>query len=128
MDIVFKVGDKIFYDKEEAEIYESLPWEKMEIVTKEEVKLVPPLKLKDIFDCGKSVTNLSFYIRDKEDGSVEEDGGYETNSLDETGHLHCTDLHHGLLKWSEKDQTYYRIVYGNSWKVELIGISDVSYW
>lgn len=127
MDIIYKVGNKTFYDKEEAEIYENLPWEKTEIVIKEEVKLIPMSKLKDIFDCGKSVTNLSFYIRE-EDGSVEEDGGYETNALDETGHLHCTDLSHGLLEWSEKEQTYYRTVHGRSWKVELLGISDVSYW
>lgn len=126
MDIIYKVGNKTFYDKEEAEIYENLPWEKTEIVIKEEVKLIPMSKLKDIFDCDKSVTNLSFYIRE-EDGSVEEDGGYETNSLDETGHLHCTDLSHGLLEWSEKEQTYYRTVHGRSWKVELLGISDVSY-
>ena len=128
MDIIFKVGDKTFYDKEEAEIYENLPWEKTEIVTKKEVKLIPPSKLKDIFDCGKSVTNLSFYIRYKFDGTVEEDCGYETNSLDKTGHLLCTDLGHGLLEWSETEQTYYRIVSGVSWEVELIGVSDVSYW
>lgn len=128
MDIIFKVGDKTFYDKKEAEIYENLPWEKTEIVTKEEVKLIPPSKLKDIFDCGKSVTNLSFYIRNEVDGSVKEDGGYETNSLDKTGHLHCTDLSHGLLEWDKEERAYYRIVHGYSWKVELIGISDVSYW
>ena len=127
MDIVYKVGSKTFYDKEEAEIYESLPWEKTEIVTKKEVKLIPMSKLKDIFNCGKLVTNLSFYIRD-EDGSVEEDGWYETNMLDKTGHLNCTDLSCGLLEWSEKDQTYYRTIHGYSWEVELIGISDVSYW
>ena len=127
MDIVYKVGSKTFYDKEEAEIYESLPWEKTEIVTKKEVKLIPMSKLKDIFNCGKRVTNLSFYIRD-EDGSVEEDGWYETNMLDKTGHLNCTDLSCGLLEWSEKEQAYYRTVYSRSWKVELLGISDVSYW
>ena len=126
MDIIYKVGSKTFRDKEEAEIYESLPWEKTEIVTKKEVKLIPMSKLKDIFDCGKDVTNLSFYIRD-EDGSVEEDGWYETNMLDETGHLNCTDLSHGLLEWDEKEQAYYRIVYSHKWEVELIGISDVSY-
>ncbi|MBO7123238.1 MAG: hypothetical protein J6V90_08170 [Treponema sp.] len=128
MEVVYKIGSKTFYDKEEAKIYEGLPWEKTEILVKEEVKLIPPSKLKDVFDCDKSVTNMFFYIRDKEYGSVEEDGGYETNGLDETGHLHCTDLSHGLLEWSEKEQTYYRIVHGRSWKVELLGISDVSYW
>lgn len=128
MDIVYKIGDKTFYDKEEAEIYENLPWEKTEIVIKKEVKLIPPSKLKDIFNCNKSVTNLFFYIRNKEDGSVSEDGGYETNMLDKTGHLNCTDLYSGLLEWSEKEQTYYRTVHSHSWKVELIGISDVSYW
>lgn len=127
MDIVYKVGDKTFYDKKDAEFYENLPWEKMEIVVKKEVKLVPLSKLKDIFDCGRSVTNLSFYIRD-EYGSVEEDGWYETNMLDETGHLNCTDLSRGLLEWSEREQAYYRTVHGHSWKVELLGISDVSYW
>lgn len=127
MDIVYKVGSKTFYDKEEAETYEKLPWEEMEIVTKKEVKLIPPSKLKDIFDCGRSVTNLVFYIRDEEDGSVEKDGWYETNSLDETGHLNCTDLNHGLLEWSEEEQSYYRTVYGYSRKVEVLGVSDVSY-
>lgn len=127
MDIVYKVGDKTFYDKEEAEAYEKLPWEKTEITFKKEVKLVPQSKLKDIFDCGKSVASLSFYVRD-EDGIIDKDGGYETNSLDETGHLHCTDLHHGLLEWDKEEQAYYRIVHALSWKVELIGISDVSYW
>ena len=126
MDIVYRVGSKTFYDKEEAEIYERLPWEKTKIVTMREVKLVPPSKLKDIFGCGRSVTNLFFYIRD-EDGNVEEDGGYETNSLDETGHLNCTDLIQGLLEWDEKEQAYYRVVHSHSWKVELIGVSDVSY-
>lgn len=128
MDIIFKVGDKTFYDKKEAEIYENLPWEETEIVTKKEVKLVPPSKLKDIFNCDKSITDLFFYLRDERDGCVKEEGGFETNSLDETGHLHCTDLSQGLLEWSEKEQTYYRIIHGYSWKVELIGISDVSYW
>ena len=126
MDIMYKVGDKTFYDKEEAEAYEKLPWEKTEIVVKEEVKLVPPSKLSDIFKHSKSVQSMSFYVRD-EDGNVEEDGGYETNNLDETGHLHCTDLHHGLLEWDKKEQAYYRIVHALSWKVELIGISDVTY-
>ena len=127
MKVIYKTDDgKEFEDRIQAEKYEKLTKEKLVIDRKEEVKLIPLSELKNIFDVG-SVIGLSFYIKN-EDGVVEEDGFYETNMIDDSGHLNCSDYDHGLLEWSEEDKTYYRIVHDRYWKVELLGISKVSYY
>jgi len=126
MKVIYKTDDGMeFEDRIQAEKYEKLTKEKLVIDSKEEVKLIPVSELKNIFDVG-SVCNLFFYLKD-EDGDVVLDGCYETNDIDNSGHLHCTDYAHGLLEWSEKEKSYYRTVHGYSWKVELLGISKVSY-
>ena len=127
MKVIYKTDDgKEFEDRTQAEKYEKLTKEKLVISRKEEVKLIPLSELKNIFDIG-SVIDLSFYIKN-EDGAIEEDGFYETNMIDDSGHLNCSDYAHGLLEWSEEGKTYYRIVHGRYWKVELLGISKVSYY
>ena len=127
MRVIYKTDDGMeFEDRIQAEKYEKLTKEKLVIDRKEEVKLIPVSELKNIFDVG-SVINLFFYLKD-EDGEIDEDGFYETNMIDDSGHLNCTDYSHGLLEWSEEDKAYYRIVHGRSWKVELLGISKVSYY
>ena len=129
MKAVYKVDDMEFSDKKKAEKYEAIikdSYEEIEIVRVEKEKVIPVDKLKELFDLGQ-IDSLYFYIKD-ESGVIKEDGGYETNCLDDTGHLDCTDEHHGLLEWSEKDQSYYRILFGRSWKVELLGIKKVYYY
>ena len=127
MQIIYRTEDGTEFDEaSQAEKYERIAREKLVIERKEEIKLIPVSELKNIFDVG-SVRNLSFYLKD-EDGDIVEDGFYETNDIDDSGHLNCTDYDHGLFEWSEKDKSYYRIVHGYSWKVELLGISKVSYY
>ena len=127
MQIIYRTEDGTEFDEaSQAEKYERIAREKLVIERKEEIKLIPVSELKNIFDVG-SVCNLSFYLKD-EDGDIVEDGFYETNDIDDSGHLNCTDYGHGLFEWSEKDKSYYRIVHGRSWKVELLGISKVSYY
>ena len=128
MEIIYKTEDgKEFLDKDMAIKYESLKRETFTQTVKEEYKVIAPSELKSIFEIGH-VDYMQFYLRDCEDGSIELDGDYETCNLDDTGHLHCTDLSHGLLEWDEKEQSYFRIKHGYSWKVELIGIKSVHYW
>lgn len=127
MQIIYRTEDGTEFDKaSQAEKYESITREKLVIERKEEIKLIPESELKNIFAVG-SICNLSFYLKNK-NGDIEEDGFYETNDIDASGHLHCTDYNHGLLEWSEKDKSYYRIVHGRAWKVEFLGISKVSYF
>ena len=127
MKIIYRTEDGTEFDEaSQAEKYERLARKKLVIKRKEKIKLIPESELKNIFDVG-SVFALSFYLKD-EDGDIDEDGFYETNDIDDSGHLHCTDYNHGLLEWSEEDKSYYRTVYGRSWKVELLGISKVSYY
>lgn len=126
MTVVYKVRGQEFWNKETAEKYEKLPLQDMTVKVEKTLSLIPMDKLKEVFAIG-SVCNLKFYIRDCEDDSLEEDGWYETNSIDETGHLNCTDLEHGLLEWYEEEKCYYRTVHGYSWKVDILGISSVSY-
>lgn len=126
MKTIFKTDDGTEFDNSEQALkYEALKREIIEIPKVEKVKLISLSELKNIFELG-SVYNLYFLVKD-EDGEVKEDGGYETNDIDETGHLECTDLGHGLLEWDSKEQTYFRIVHGRSWKVEILGISKVYY-
>ena len=87
--------------------------------------LISPDELKNIFELGE-VSDLSFYLKEA-DGTIIRDGCYESYSLDDTEHLKCTDLNHGLLEWSEEDHVYYRKVHFYFWKVELLGIERVSY-
>lgn len=127
MEVIFKTHDGTEFDsREQALKYEALKRDVVEIPRVEKRKLIPLSELKNIFEIG-SVYNLYFLSKD-EDGDIDEDGGYETNGIDETGHLECTDFNHGLLEWDSKEQSYFRTVYGRSWKVEILGISKVSYY
>lgn len=127
MKTIYKVDDGTeFKDITQAKLYEDLARQEIEVIHKKKVKFIPESELGKIFNIG-SISSLCFYLKE-ENGDITEDGGYETNMIDDTGHLDCTDLNHGLLEWSEEDQTYYRIVYGHSWKVELLGISKVNYF
>ena len=127
METVFKTRDGTEFDNSEQALkYEALKREIVEIPKVEKRELIPLSELKNIFEIG-SVYSLCFLIKD-EDGDIEEDGSYETNSIDETGHLECTDFSHGLLEWDSKEQSYFRTVYGHSWKVEILGISKVAYY
>lgn len=127
MKIIYRAGDGTeFDDASQVEKYERITRKELVIERKEVVKLIPESELKNIFDVG-SVAYLNFYLKD-DDGDIDEDGYYETNDIDDSGHLNCTDYGHGLLEWSNKDNSYYRIVHGHSWKVEFLGISKVSYY
>lgn len=127
MKTIFKTDDGTEFDNgEQALKYEALKREIVEIPTVEKRKLIPLSELKNIFEIG-SVSSLYFLIKD-EDGEIKEDGNYETNGIDETGHLECTDFDHGLLEWSNKEQAYFRTVYARSWKVEILGITKVFYY
>ena len=128
MKVKYETEDRtLFNDKEQAEKYEKLLQNKVtiEIVTKRNVRLISPDELKNIFDLGE-VYKMSLYLRN-EDGTIVKEDFYETYSLDNTGHLDCTDYEQGLLEWSEEDNSYYRLLYGYSWKVELLGIERVYY-
>ena len=127
MKTIFKTDDGTEFDNsEQAFKYEALKREIVNIPIVKERKITPLSELKSIFEIG-SIDSLYFLIKD-EDGEIKEDGNYETNSLDETGHLECTDFNHGLLEWSNKEQAYFRIVYGRSQKVEILGITKVYYY
>jgi hypothetical protein len=128
MKVVYKTDDGMeFDDREKAEKYEVLS--KNKVTVEETIKrtrtLISPDELKNIFELGE-VSDMDFYLKEA-DGTIVRDGCYEAYSLDDTGHLYCTDLDHGLLEWSEEDHSYYRIVHYNFWKVELLGIERVSY-
>lgn len=127
MKTIFKTDDGTEFDNSEQALkYEALKRDVVEIPRVEKRKLIPLSGLKNIFEIG-DVCSLCFLIKD-EDGDIDEDGNYETNNIDETGHLDCTDYYHGLLEWDNKEQAYFRTVYGRSWKVEILGISRVSYY
>ena len=129
MKIKYETNDRtLFDDKEQAEKYEKLSQNKVtvEIVTKRNVRLISPDELKSIFDLGE-VNRMSLYLRN-EDGTIVKEDFYETYSLDNTGHLDCTDYEQGLLVWSKEDNSYYRLLHGYSWKVELLGIERVYYF
>lgn len=128
MEIIYKTKDgKEFTDKDKAEKWESL----QRTAYSEHIDyykvhdIISPEELKAIFQID-SVYSMTLLLRD-EDGDITEDSNYETFSLDETGHLDCTDFSHGLLEWSEKENSYFRIVHGREWKVELLGVKDVIY-
>lgn len=128
MKVVYKTDDGMEFDnREQAEKYEVLS--KNKVTVEETIKrtqnLISPDELKNIFELGE-VTDMYFYLKEA-DGTIIRDGCYEAYSLDDTGHLKCTDLNHGLLEWSEEDHSYYRKVHYNFWKVELLGIERVSY-
>lgn len=128
MKVVYKTDDGMeFDDREKAEKYEVLS--KNKVTVEETIKstrtLISPDELKNIFELGE-VTDMYFYLKEA-DGTIIRDGCYEAYSLDDTGHLKCTDYKHGLLEWSEEDHVYYRKVHFNFWKVELLGIERVSY-
>ena len=127
MTTIFKTGDGTEFDNSKQALkYEALKRDTVEIPIVEKRKLIPLSELEKIFEIG-DVNNILLLIKD-EDGDIDEDGYYETNSIDETGHLECTDLNHGLLEWSNAEQAYFRTVCGHSWKVEILGILKVSYF
>jgi hypothetical protein len=127
MRTIFETCDGTKFDNSEQALkYEALKRDIVEIPRVEKRKCIPLSELKNVFEIG-DVCSLMFLIKD-EDGDIEEDGNYETNGIDETGHLECTDFEHGLLEWNNKEQAYFRTVYGHSWKVEILGISKVSYY
>ncbi|MBR7080694.1 MAG: hypothetical protein IKI40_09275 [Treponema sp.] len=129
MKVVYKTDDGMeFDDREKAEKYEVLSKNKVTVEEniKRTKKLISPDELKNIFELGE-VSDMSFYLKEV-DGTIVRDSCYEAYSLDDTGHLKCTDCNHGLLEWSEEDNSYYRKVYGHFWKVELLGIESVSYY
>jgi hypothetical protein len=128
MKVVYKTDDGMeFDDRGQAEKYEMLS--KNKVTIEENIKmtrtLISPDELKNIFGLGE-VSDMSFYLK-KADGTIVKDGGYESCSLDDTGHLYCADFNHGLLEWCKNDNSYYRTVHHHSWKVELLGIEHVSY-
>lgn len=128
MKIKYETDDgKLFDSREQAEKYEEFSKNRVTVeeVTKRKINLISPDELKNIFEAGE-IYFMSFYLRD-ESGTITCDGSYETYSLDETDHLECSDYERGLLEWSEKDNSYYRIIHGFSWKVELLGIDHVHY-
>ena len=128
MEIIYKTKDGMeFSDKGQAEKWESLERVKIEKqhIEVEKIKVIPPSQLKTIFEIG-DVTSMCLVYRD--DGIVKYDSDYETFSLDETGHLDCTDYYHGLFEWSESEQSYVRVYHGKSWKVEFLGVESVSYY
>jgi hypothetical protein len=127
MRTVFETRDGTKFDNSEQALkYEALKRDIVEIPRVEKRKLIPLSELKNVFEIG-DVCSLMFLIKD-EDGDINEDGNYETNGIDETGHLECTDFNHGLLEWDNEEQAYFRTVHGHSWKVEILGISTVSYY
>lgn len=127
MEIVYKTDDGTeFSNRMQALKYEALKRDTIEIPTVEKRKLISLSELENIFELG-DVCDLRFLIKG-EDGEIKEDGYYETNRIDETGHLECTDFNHGLLMWNNAEQAYFRTVHGYSWKVEILGISSVSYY
>ena len=126
MTIIYKTeSGQEFTDKEKALAFDELKTESVTYTEKRTVKFIPATELKKIFDIG-IVWRMSFYIED-ETGDIKLDGDYETNQLDKSGHLHCTDLNHGLFEWDEKEQSYYRTLYGHSWKVKLLGFKHITY-
>lgn len=127
MEIIYKTKDgKEFSDKEKAEAWEELERETIKVVTVSEIKVIPLSEFKKLSSLG-DILNLTIVYRD-DDGEIEEDSGYEINKFDEEGHLDCSDLNHGLIEWSDKEQAYFRARYGRSWKIDILGVKDVSYW
>jgi hypothetical protein len=134
MQVIYRTDDgQEFKDKKKALtyenlalIYENLAREKVSIPIKPTTKeVISPKCLKQIFDIG-SIYGMTLLLKD-EKGNIYEDSSFETWSLDETEHLDCTDYSHGLLEWSEEDNTYYWTRHFVSQKVELIGIVNVIY-
>ena len=127
MTIVYKTEDnKEFEDKEKALAYEKLVREKVSIPVKpREKEVISPESLKQIFDIG-SVYGMTLLLKN-ERGDIYEDSDFETWTLDDTGHLDCSDQYHGLIEWDKTDEIYYWTRYGVSKKVDLIGIVDVIY-
>ena len=128
MEIIYKTEDgKEFTDEVMAAKWESLKRSKVTESRIYEYDVILPDQLKQIFELG-DVVSMTIVYRDSKIDKIVEDSEYETFSLDDTGHLDLTDYNHGLFEWSEEEQSYFRTYYGNSWKVELLGIENVSYW
>ena len=128
METIYKTKDgKEFTDKVMAEKWESLKRSKVTETRSYDYDVISPDQLKQIFELG-DVDSMTIIYRDSRTDQIVEDSEYETFSLDDTGHLNLTDYSHGLFEWSEEEQSYFRLYYASSWKVELLGIKDVSYW
>jgi hypothetical protein len=115
-----------FEDMNKALAFEKLEREKISIsrgyVEKE---VISPKCLKQIFNIG-DIYDMTLLLKDEE-GRIYEDSCFEVWLLDETGHLDCSDYNHGIIGWSEKDNTYYYTRHFVSHKVELVGIVSVIY-
>ena len=127
MKVVYKTeDDKEFEDREKALAYEKLAREMVSIPVRPMKKeVISPKCLKQIFDID-DVYGMTLLLKD-EKGDVYEDSDFETWALDKTEHLDCSDYNHGILEWSEEDNTYYWTRHFVSRKVELIGITNVIY-
>lgn len=127
MQIIYKTDSgQEFEDKEKALAYEKLVKEKVSIPVRPMVReVISPKCLKQIFDIG-SVFGMTLLLKD-EKGDIYEDSDFEIWTLDNTGHLDCSDQYHGLIEWSEEDNTYYWTRHFVSRKIELVGIVDVDY-
>lgn len=126
MKIVFQAKDgKCFDDEIACKKYEDLLTEHIEYTEKRELDLFPPSEFVKLFNVG-DIESMRVYERNSEDGRVTSNV-YETYGLDPYGNLDCTDLHAGVLCWSNEDNCYYHTIYGRSWKVEVLGVKDVLY-
>lgn len=127
MKVIYKTDSgQEFEDKDKALAFEALERTTISVpVRVGEKKVISPKCLKQIFDIG-DVYNMTLLLKDDE-GHLYEDSCFEVWLLDETGHLDCSDYYHGLIQWSEKDNTYYYTRHFVSHKVELVGISHVIY-
>lgn len=127
MEIIYKTKDgKEFTDKDKAEKWEALQRTIFIEKTEREIQLISADNLKEIFQIG-DIYNMTLLLKDSRYNSIVEDSDFEIFLLDETAHLYCSDYSHGLLQWSEKEKSYFRIVQGVEWKVELLGIKNIIY-
>ena len=126
MRIIYKADDGTeFESREQCEKYDQIHIEHVQYTEIHDINLIPPREFPRLFEIGY-IDRMYIYVRDLKDGSVDYNS-YETYSLDETGHLDCTDPDYGCLGWSGKDNCYYRTVHGYSWKVDVLGVKNVSY-
>lgn len=126
MTIVYKAKDgSEFKDETTCKKYESITSKCIEYTEKNKVTLIPPSEFEKVFVIG--YPDMEVWVQTLKDGDVTYDR-YETYSLDETGHLNCTDYSCGLLEWSDEDKCYYRTIHAHSWKVEVLGVKNVIYW
>lgn len=127
MKVIYKTDSgQEFRDKDKALAFEALERVKISVPVREvEKEVISPKCLKQIFDIG-SIYSMTLLLKDEE-GRLYDDSDFDVWLLDKTGHLDCSDYQHGLIQWSEKDNTYYYTRHFVSHKVELVGILRVVY-